>query len=242
MTGWIEDWFGSEYYSLLYKHRDCNEAKLFLDNLISLLQLPAKSSILDCGCGKGRHSVYLAEKGFEVTGVDISEKSIQEASQQKRNNLAFFTHDMRNYLRINYYDIALSLFTSFGYFENDHENEKMIRSMAAAVKHNGWVVLDFMNAKKEISELVPHEKFSEGKVDFEIKRLCKANSIVKEIFITVKSEKHFYKELVRTYGLSDLSGFFAKNKLQIVHTFGDYHLNRFNEIKSERLILIGKKS
>ncbi|TAL60445.1 MAG: class I SAM-dependent methyltransferase, partial [Bacteroidetes bacterium] len=117
MTQWIEDWFGSEYYSLLYKHRDFNEARLFLDNLISFLKITSESRILDCGCGKGRHSIYLSEKGFEVTGLDISEKNIIESKKTEKSNLVFFTHDLCNLFRTNYYDVALSLFTSFGYFE-----------------------------------------------------------------------------------------------------------------------------
>src|SRR4051812_40712138 len=112
MTKWIEDWFGSSYYCLLYKHRGDDEAKLFLDNLIKFLKIQSGSVILDCGCGKGRHSFYLNEKGFEVTGLDISEANILESKKREKNNLVFFTHDMRNLFRINYYDVALSLFTS----------------------------------------------------------------------------------------------------------------------------------
>ena len=59
---WISDWFGSEYYSLLYEHRSTAEAKLFIDRLINFLKTPSGSYILDCGCGKGRHSIYLSEK------------------------------------------------------------------------------------------------------------------------------------------------------------------------------------
>ena len=81
-TRWIEDWFGSDYYSLLYQHRDEEEAGRFLNNLIMLLKIPSGSQILDCGCGRGRHAVYLGKKGFEVTGLDISEKSILSAKKK----------------------------------------------------------------------------------------------------------------------------------------------------------------
>ena len=241
MTAWIQEWFGSEYYSMLYRHRDCNEAKLFLDNLISFLKLSRQSSVLDCGCGKGRHSIYLSEKGFDVTGVDISEKNIEEAKTSEKNNLTFYVHDIRNLLRINYYDMALSLFTSFGYFENDSENEKIIKSMSAAVKPKGWVVLDFMNAVKEMKELIPYEKFSIDKIGFEIRRKCNAGCIEKEVLISENGKDSFYTERVRIYTVSDFKSFFSKNKLEIVHLFGDYHLSLYDENTSDRLIFICRK-
>ena len=241
MTQWIEDWFGSEYYSLLYKHRDCGEAKLFLDNLISLLKIPSGSSILDCGCGKGRHSIYLNEKGFEVTGIDISEKSILEAKKSEKKNLAFYVHDMRNLFRINYYDVALNLFTSFGYFEKDHENDKAIKSISSAIKKHGWFVLDFMNAQKEINGLIPQEKCQLNGIDFEIKRYLDQHFIIKEITVTKKGKNYSYRERVKAYNKKDIETFFIQNKLEVVYLFGDYNLKPFHEATSERLILIGRK-
>jgi len=151
MTRWIEDWFGSEYYSILYKHRDCEEAKLFIDNLISFLKLPASARILDCGCGRGRHSIYLAEKGFDVTGIDLSEKNIQSVKDSERKKLAFYTHDIRKKFRINYYDVSLSLFTSFGYFENDYENNKMIKSISSSLKKEVLKFLKFLKVLKVLN-------------------------------------------------------------------------------------------
>lgn len=241
MTKWMGDWFGSEYYSLLYKHRDCDEAKLFLDNLFAFLKIPSNMSILDCGCGKGRHSIYLNEKGFDVTGIDISEKSILEAKKSEKENLIFYVHDMRNLFRINYYDVALNLFTSFGYFENDHENDKAIKSIASALKKNGWFVLDFMNAAKEIKGLIPQEKCKIEDVTFEIKRYTDQNFIIKEIIVSDNGTTYSYREKVKSYRRKDLEIFFLQNKLEIVHLFGDYNLSPFHEETSERLILIGKK-
>ncbi len=241
MTKWIEDWFGSEYYCLLYKHRSSDEAKLFLDQLIAILKLEAGKKILDCGCGRGRHAGYLAKKRFDVTGIDISEKNILTANKSGSTNLHYYTHDSRNIFRTNYFDVVLSLFTSFGYFEKDTENNKSIRSMAIALKKDGWFVLDFMNSVKEKKELVRHESSKCKKVKFEIKRFTGNNCFVKEISVSDSKKKISYREQVKAYAQTELENFFRQNGLAVVHLFGDYNLNPFDETKSDRLILIGKK-
>ena len=241
MTEWIEDWFGSEYYTLLYRHRDDREAKLFLDNLITLLKVPSNSQIVDCGCGKGRHSIYLCEKGFDVTGLDISESNIRESKKSEKKNLTFFSHDLRNLFRINYYDVALSLFTSFGYFQNDSENNKMIRSISGSLKKDGWFVLDFMNSTKESKELVCDQKCTYEGIGFDIKRFIESNFIRKEVSVSDKGKKYSFRESVKAYTQGDLEKFFSQNGLEVVHLLGDYDMNPFSEKTSERLILIGRK-
>lgn len=241
MTAWIEDWFGSDYYSLLYKRRGFSEAHSFLDNLIGFLKIPFNSKILDCGCGKGRHSVYLREKGFKVTGLDISERNIIESKKNENENLDFFVHDMRNLFRINYYDVALSLFTSFGYFEKDSENNKVIKSIASSLKSKGLFVLDFMNAEKELNGLVAEEKSQINGIDFNLLRYAKDNCIVKEIVVSDKGKQYAFRENVKAYKAADLEIFFTQNQLEVVHLFGDYQLTTFNVATSDRLIIIGRK-
>lgn len=241
MTNWIEEWFGSEYYSILYKHRDNEEAKLLIDNLISYLKISPESRVLDCGCGRGRHSIYLSEKGFEVTGIDLSEKNIESVKKTETKNLTFYTHDIRNLFRINYYDVILNLFTSFGYFEKDVENNKAIKSMASSLKRDGLLVLDYMNAKRGIQNLVPETTFTCNNIEFNIKRFTSKNFIVKEIQVTDNGKKYFYTEKVRSFDTAELQKLFEMNKFKVVHLFGDYQLNPFVEKKSERLILIGRK-
>ena len=241
MTKWIEDWFGSDYYSLLYKHRDEKEAEQFLSNLITFLKIPSGSSILDCGCGRGRHAVYLSKRGFEVTGLDISEKSILCAKKHEHKNLAFHKHDLRDPFKINHYDIALNLFTSFGYFENESDNHLVIKTISSSLKKEGWFVLDFMNAEKEIKELVPDQKCKTESVSYNVKRFLQKNCIVKEISVTDKGMTHLFRERVQAYKQTDLENFFHQNQLEVVHLLGNYNLSSFDKTGSERLILIGRK-
>ena len=86
---WFKDWFNSPYYHQLYFNRDEKEAAAFIDKLISYLHPPPGSVMLDVACGKGRHSIHLAEKGFDITGIDLSEDSIKEALKSESDNLHF---------------------------------------------------------------------------------------------------------------------------------------------------------
>ena len=86
MSTWFANWFDSNYYHLLYQNRNDREAQFFMNNLIKYLKIRSKSKILDLACGKGRHSIYLANKGFEVFGVDLSKES--NIYIKKANHLA----------------------------------------------------------------------------------------------------------------------------------------------------------
>ncbi|MCB0541647.1 MAG: SAM-dependent methyltransferase, partial [Bacteroidetes bacterium] len=68
-TEWYKEWFNTKYYHILYKNRDFEEAELFINNLVDYLKIEKDSKILDLACGKGRHSYFLAKKGFDVTGI-----------------------------------------------------------------------------------------------------------------------------------------------------------------------------
>jgi len=238
---WFACWFNSPYYHLLYKERNLKEAEVFIDNLISFLQPPANASFLDLACGKGRHSVYLNKKGFQVTGIDLSAESIKYASQFSNDTLQFYVHDMRHPCRINYFDYVVNLFTSFGYFESAREDAAVISAIAKELKQNGKVVIDFMNATKVIANLVADETKTINGITFHIHRKVENNSIVKQISFDDKGEKHFFEERVKALQLNDFEKHLTAHQLKIVNLFGNYQLQKFNQQTSDRLIIIAQK-
>ncbi|MFI0492366.1 SAM-dependent methyltransferase, partial [Flavobacterium sp.] len=115
---WFASWFDTPYYHILYKERNDHEAQIFMDNITHYLNLPENAKVLDLACGKGRHSIYLNQLGYEVVGADLSENSIAEANKSQNETLKFQVHDMRETFD-DKFDAIFNLFTSFGYFEND---------------------------------------------------------------------------------------------------------------------------
>ncbi len=241
-TEWFESWFDSPYYHILYKDRDDNEAKLFLDNLIKYLQPKQGAKILDVACGKGRHSVHLNKSGFIVSGFDLSKESIDFNKKNASDSLSFFVHDMRNIFRENEFNIVFNLFSSFGYFDDHADNEKVIHANAVSLISGGVLVLDYMNSKKVSKNLVAKdEKICRG-IKFTQQRKIDSGKIIKNISFSAEEKNYFFEEHLQLYSLTDFEKMFDKNNLTIKNIFGDYMMNEFDENNSDRMIMVAEKS
>ncbi|MBC7389754.1 MAG: methyltransferase domain-containing protein [Opitutaceae bacterium] len=236
---WFEEWFESPYYDLLYAKRNEEEAGLFLDNLLIYLNLSKEAKILDLACGKGRHSIYLNKKGYNVTGLDLSERSIAYAKTFQNNSLRFLEQDMRVPLNSKY-NLIVNLFTSFGYFDVEDENVKVLESVKYMLKQDGIFIIDYLNGQKIPTDLnySDTKEFSGGY--FKIRKTVANGYIIKKIEIIKGTETLNFSEKVRLYNCTDFENMFKQVGLQILNTFGDYNLNKFDPINSERMIYITK--
>jgi SAM-dependent methyltransferase len=236
---WFVDWFDTSYYHLLYQNRDEQEAERFIKNLMNFLDLPVESKLLDLACGKGRHAKFLSEFDHHVLGVDLSPNSIEQASEFSHEKLRFQTHDMREVLENEQFDVIFNLFTSFGYFDDETENKRMCHSISKMLLPGGRLLIDFMNATKVIQNLVLAEtKIIDG-ITFKISRNYDGQHIYKHIEVTEGTHTSQYMERVQAIKLSDFQTL-LEDKFEIVNTFGSYDLTPFDEENSDRLILLAQ--
>jgi SAM-dependent methyltransferase len=236
---WYTSWFDTPYYHILYKDRNYREAQVFMDNLTHYLNLPEKAKVLDLACGKGRHSIYLNQLGFDVLGADLSENSIAEASKNTNETLHFKVHDMREPFEEKF-DAIFNLFTSFGYFENDEDNLTTLKAIKESLSEYGFAVIDFMNVAQVIETLVPEETKTVEGIDFHIKRYLKDGHIYKEIDFEDKGQKFHFTEKVKALTLKDFEELMEEAGIYLLDIFGDYKLKKFHKTDSERLIMIFK--
>ncbi|EAZ95986.1 methyltransferase [Flavobacteria bacterium BAL38] len=236
---WFASWFDTEYYHILYKERNDEEAQLLMDNLTHYLNLPEDAKILDLACGKGRHAIYLNSLDYNVTGADLSENSIAEATKFANNKLQFKVHDMREPFEEKY-DAIFNLFTSFGYFEDDADNFKTIKAIHNSLTETGFAVIDFMNVDYVLDNLVADEIKTVDGIDFHIKRYLKDGHIYKEIEFEDKGEKFHFTEKVQALRLEDFEKIMEEAGIFLLDIFGDYKLRKFYKTQSERLIMIFK--
>jgi cyclopropane fatty-acyl-phospholipid synthase-like methyltransferase len=114
------------------------------DLIQRFLELKSGSSIIDCPCGYGRHSIELARKDYRITGVDLSKDYIQNAkyeSEKAKLNCRFRQADMRNLPKdLSGFDACINMFFSFGFF-SDAENLNTLENFASVLKTGGRLLI-----------------------------------------------------------------------------------------------------
>ena len=238
---WFKDWFNSPYYHLLYNNRNENEAVFFINNLCAHLILKPEAHVWDLACGKGRHSISLNKRGFNVVGTDLSQNSIKEASGNSNPSMDFFVHDMREPFRINYFDAVFNLFTSIGYFENFNDNFSVFKNVAKALKPNGVFVVDFLNSENISNSIKTSYQEKREDIIFKIEKKIENNSIIKHIEFSDGDKDFYFEESVSLLKKEDFENFAISAGLKIVNMFGNYKLDPFEPNTSERLIILFKK-
>jgi len=243
MLPWFKNWFNSPYYHHLYFNRDEKEAAEFINKLIDHLHPLQGSRMLDVACGKGRHSLQLSGKGFDVTGIDLSEDSIKEALQYETETLHFYQHDMRLPCWINFFDYAFNFFTSFGYFNTQRENDNSIRTIAQSLKPKGIFVLDYLNVHYAEDHMVHQSEKEIDGVNFLITKWYDEQHFFKKIMIEDEQLKEplVFTEKVSKFSLGDFTDMFAYQGMQIKEVFGDYNFKNYHVKKSPRLVMIAEK-
>ncbi len=240
-TDWFASWFDTDFYHTLYKHRDDKEAQLFMTNLVAYLKLKKGAKILDLPCGKGRHSVFLNSLGFDVIGADLSQNSIDFAKQYENETLEFLQHDMRKEFETKF-DAIFNLFTSFGYFVDDSEDINVLKNIKNGLKdENSFAIIDFINIKKAIKNLVTKETINREDLQFNITRSIENGFIVKNIEVISDNKKYEYFERVKCLDFPKIKTYLDTVGLKLQAVFGDYDLQEFDEEKSSRLLLILSK-
>lgn len=240
---WFKNWFDSEFYHKLYAQRNEQEASAFVTEIIQELQPQPGASMLDLGCGNGRHSKYLASHGFRVTGLDLAFSSIQQAKKWESESLQFYTHDMREPFGKNCFDYVFNFFTSFGYFDAE-ENDRVIRNMVNSVRGNGFVMIDYMNVAYCVKGLVQSEEKEIDGIVYRINRWVDEKFIYKRIEIDslLANGPFVHTEKVMKLDKKDFNQMFEKNGLRPVKVYGDYELNEYQAETSPRLILVAQKT
>ena len=241
---WFKHWFDSSFYHQLYANRDEKEAAAFIDELINELEPAADSRMLDLGCGSGRHSKYLASKGFDVTGIDLAASSVRQAKRSEREKLRFYLHDMRIPFGRNAFDIVFNFFTSFGYFDDPFQDLKVVSNIYSALKPGGVLVMDYINPVAAEKKLKGSEEKEIDGFIYHITRWTTETHFFKKIRIEnmemAKPVEHI--ERVKKFSVEDFKNLFDQSGLQLEKVYGDYYLNEYDVQTSPRLILIAKKT
>lgn len=146
---WYDGFFEGEYLDLLAPELTSERTLGEIEFVAEKLALEPGARVLDLACGHGRHSLGLARRGYRVTGVDLSPRSLErarEAAAAEGLAVEFAQSDMREIAFDGEFDAAINLFTAIGYFESDDEDRTVFERVARALRPGGRFLVDTINA------------------------------------------------------------------------------------------------
>jgi SAM-dependent methyltransferase len=238
---WFEHWFDSPLHEQLYAKRDAADANRLAELISSHFPVGEYPKLLDLACGRGRHSINFANRGYRVTGVDLAPTAITRAkvmAAQAGVVIDFRVSDMRVPLDETF-DVVVNLFTSFGYFASEAENELPIAAMAQMVRPGGQVWIDFLNPGNVRANLIPSNEGTIPEWSYTIRRWIEDGAVRKEIHLIedATGDEQIFTEYVRLLELDWFHTVSRKNGLTPNATYGDYDGNPYDAIRSPRLIM-----
>lgn len=133
--------YSAEFYDLLYKDKDYKREVDFVEEIFSAYGKP--KSILEVGCGTGNYTRFLHQRGYDISGLDVSEKMIRVAKQKCDCN--FHVGDMRSFSLGRKFDACIALFAVMGYVIENSDVARALCNVRAHLKPGGLFVFDVWN-------------------------------------------------------------------------------------------------
>jgi SAM-dependent methyltransferase len=241
---WYKEWFGEEYLEL-YAHRDEGEADRHVDFVVRHLgtaedgTTKSPGSVLDLACGAGRHTAALRRRGYTTVGIDLSKTLLVHEPR-----VPSVAGDMGSLpFAETSFDWVLNFFTSFGYFERERQNFRVLEEIARVLRPQGRFLIDFLNRDRVLATLEPRETQEIAGRRIEIERWfdTATQRINKRIHLPgTGSTPRTYLESVRAYTREEVTIGLLWAGLEVESLFGNFDGDSFDS-DSDRLIIIGRR-
>lgn len=244
---WYEELFGEEYLRIcrpaLTEERTTRE----VEGIVRLLDLPPGSALLDLCCGYGRIAIPLAERGYQVTGQDLSEVLLRHAREDaaaRGASVRWIHSDMRRIPFEAEFDAVINIFTAFGYLESEEEDTTVLRQVAAALKPGGRFLIEIFHRDNLMRRYRPHQidRHEDGLIvlhEGDLDLLASRNHVTITMLYPDGSRRTLGHS-VRMYTLTELAGMLDTAGLPVEVYYGGLDGSELT-LDSRRLVVIARK-
>lgn len=246
------DWFLNEqlwleFYPTMFSPEQFSQAAEQIPQIFQLTG-SSMSNILDLACGPGRHVLPLAELGYQLTAVDTSayllgilEDKLETTTHQ--HYVEIVRADMREFIRPESFDLILSMWTSFGYFEYPGDDQKVLENVYQSLTAGGKFLLDVAGKEYIIHNYEPllTREISPTELLIEQPILLDNLSRLDNEWTLVSAEKVFRASFsLNIYTAIELQDRLLAAGFSTVQVFGDLDGSEY-DLDSDRLILLATK-
>ena len=244
---WFEnDDFWRDFYPFMFSDERFAATPDEVSRILALTQCSG-GSVLDLCCGPGRHSVELALRGFKVTGVDRSPFLLAKARELAATSDAsveWVEQDMRNFVRPASFDLACSLFTSFGYFEDEQDDLRVSRNIHQSLKDNGVLIMEMLGKERlaHVWKDTMCNELADGSLIFQRPQIRDDWTRIRSEWTLVKDGRsHSFTFEHTIYSGRELKDRLLSCGFKQVQLFGDQQGSSYG-LDTQRLIAVARKS
>jgi SAM-dependent methyltransferase len=245
-TPWYKTFFNEDYVRVYSPFLTAERTAQEVAAIIHFLELSAGSAVLDLCCGYGRHAIPLAQQGYNVVGLDLSEVLLQLARTEadtQEVKIRWIQGDMRTIPFESTLDAVINMFTSFGYLSNEAEDLQVLAQVYKALKPGGRFLLETVHQPRVIQSFSPYGilHYDDGLIVLEERRIDLVGSR-NEVHITLifpDGKRSEYHQSMRIYTLTELIRMLTAVGLEVQAYHGG--LNGGPVTLDSRLVIISQK-
>jgi SAM-dependent methyltransferase len=245
MSEWWRDFFNKDYINL-YGPEDTKKSEAEAESIIALLGPSEGSRILDLCCGYGRHAIGLAKKGYDLIGLDLSPVLLKKARDdmaESETDVVLVRADMRDIPFKCTFDYVINIFTAFGYFDNEDDDQRVMNGVCAALRPGGAFLMDTVNREWVLSHFRKEhwEELEEGKYALDEREFDPLSSRIRARTICLgEGEKVERHHSMRFYTLTEMTRMVEAAGMKLTSAYGHLDGRRY-WLESPRMVVRAEK-
>lgn len=246
-----KQWFESEDFwknfgPIMFDGPRWAEAPAVAQSVVSIANLKEGAKILDAGCGPGRISIELALLNMHVTGVDIIQAELDAAKETASDEgvqIDFIREDLRSFKSEKKFDVAINLYTSFGYCDTPEEDFLIIKNIFESLKDGGYFLLECTSRESAILCFTEGEWFERAGLtvltEFSVEGAWEGLRS-KWTIINKENQRIEHEFIQRLYSGTDYIQMMKNAGFKETAIYGGYDLRPYNQ-KAETMLIVAKK-
>jgi len=251
MNDWFEnESFWTQYAPIMFDTKRWAEAPTVAREILAIAareypQPEKELTVLDAGCGLGRIAVELAAAGARVTGVDIIRPFLaaaQDSADAEGVSIEWVEADLRQFVRPSAFDLAINVYTSFGYCKTPQEDLLILKNIAQCLKPQGIFILEMLGREIAVRDFTKGEQFERAGytvcTEFTVEGAWEGLRSRWILYAdgTVAADHCFVQRL---YSAVELKALMLSAGFKTVAIYGDFHYSPYNET-ARTMVLVGR--
>ena len=243
---WYQAFFGEDYLRIYAPFLPEEKSQQDVEGILGLLNLAPESRVLDLCCGTGRHTIPMAQRGYKMIGQDLSDTLLKHAQHKAKTadtQVTWVHSDMRHIPFEYELDAIINVFTSFGYLEDEQEDQRVLQQVYRALKPGGLFLLETIHQTRFVHSFTPHgiTRYDDGLIVFEERHfdLLYSRNEVRITMLYPDGKRTEHSHSMRLYTLTELTHMLAAVNLPVQAYYGG--LDGSPLTLDSRLVIVSRK-